>query len=411
MVNLFIYTSLYLSLFFEVFLLITYLEKRPHMKKESEDRVIENYPSVTVIVPCFNEEKTIGGTVQSILDLDYPKEKLNIIIVDDGSKDNTFAVAKTFENNNQIKVFHKENGGKYTALNFALEQTTTDLVGCLDADSFVDKMALKRMLQYFDNEEIMAVTPSIKVHNAKSIIQLVQRVEYVWAILIKKMFSYMDAIYVTPGPFSIFRTEVFKKLGLYKHAYNTEDLEMAVRMQNNHYKIANSHTSYVYTVTPKTLKALYKQRLRWTYGFLKNSVDYKHLFFSKKHGNLGLFILPVATISIFTALYFIGNFLYLIANSLVEKVIKIQTIGLNFNFSKFFHFDWFFVNTEPIAIISLILLVTTIILILLSKKMVDGKIRFSLDLVYFLCLYAFIAPLWLGKALYNVAFSVTTTWR
>src|SRR3989344_283358 len=235
--TLILYFSLFVSLFFEIFLLITYLEVKDEVKFEKEHlgKDIKNFPSVSIIVPCYNEEKTLAGTVDSLLALDYPKGKLSIILVDDGSTDSTKEVFKQFENNSQILAFSKENGGKHTALNFALEKINTDLVGCLDADSFVSPDALRKIIPFFDDETIMAVTPSIKVHEPKTVLQYVQKVEYNWGIFLRRMLSSIGALYVTPGPFSIFRTLVFRELGGYRHAHHTEDLELALRMQKNHY--------------------------------------------------------------------------------------------------------------------------------------------------------------------------------
>ena len=290
--NLIIYIFLFASLYFEVFLMITYIEKRKTIKTEYLERKNKNLPSVDIIVPCFNESTTIINTINSILDLDYPKDKFKIIVVDDGSEDNSSKVLEIFKDNPQIKIHRKENGGKYTALNFGIENSKADLFGCLDADSFVDKNALKNMIPYFENQKIMAVVPSIKIYKPGNVLQKIQKVEYDWGILMRKILTYLNALHVTPGPFTIFRKKIFKKIGNYKHAYHTEDLEMALRMQKHNYKIANSHRSIVYTVAPKTIKTLYKQRRRWTYGFLKNVIDYKHMFFNREYGNLGFFILP-----------------------------------------------------------------------------------------------------------------------
>ena len=196
----------------------------------------------------------------------------------------------------------KENGGKHTALNFGLSQSKSELIGCLDADSYVDKDALKHIVQYFEDKQTMAVTPSVKIYQPKNILQMIQSVEYGWGIFIRKVLAYLGALYVTPGPFSIFRREVFEKIGSYRHAHNTEDLEIALRMQAHHMKIANAHNARVYTVAPDTLKKLYKQRLRWTFGFIKNVIDYKFIFFRKQYGNLGIFILPMASVSIISGI-------------------------------------------------------------------------------------------------------------
>lgn len=127
------------------------------------------------MVPCFNEERTVEATVNSLLSLDYPKEKLSLVLIDDGSTDSTWATLKKFEHHPQIQIFSKENGGKHSALNFALEKIDADLVGCLDADSFVDADALKKIIPYFDDSEVMAVTPSIKVHDQKVFCSMCRR--------------------------------------------------------------------------------------------------------------------------------------------------------------------------------------------------------------------------------------------
>src|SRR3989338_1034700 len=114
-----LYCSLFISLFFEVFLLITYLEVRGEIKREDEmlKKDINHFPTVSVIVPVWNEEKTLMGTVNSLLALDYPKDKLHLILVDDGSTDGTWEVMSQFKGNPQFSVYKKENCGKHTAVN------------------------------------------------------------------------------------------------------------------------------------------------------------------------------------------------------------------------------------------------------------------------------------------------------
>ncbi|MEK7180461.1 MAG: glycosyltransferase family 2 protein, partial [Patescibacteria group bacterium] len=334
--------------------------------------------------------------------------KIKIFVVNDGSTDHTASVLKRFEKNKQIQILHKENGGKHTAINLALLHTKSDLVGCLDADSFVATDALKNIVTYFENKNVMSVVPSIIVENPRNVIQFIQKVEYNWGVFLRKILSYMGALYITPGPFSIFRREIFEKLGDYKHAHHTEDLEFALRMQKNHYKIVNAHNAHVYTVAPKTLRSLYVQRLRWTYGFLKNAQDYRALFFKKEYGHLGLFVLPMATITIFTALYGVGSFVFNWSVNVFEEITKIQTVGIHL---PIFEFDWFFLNTNVSFLMTLALSGLTVVLLLIGKKLAEGNVSFSKDLVYFLFLYPFIAPLWLTRAVYNVVASRKISWR
>ena len=411
--NLITYMFLFFSLNFEVFLLITYFENRLYIKAEEEAQAnvkLKKYPSVTIIVPCWNEEDTVSKTIHSILNLDYPKDKLKIMVIDDGSTDNTWSVVQKFANNPQIELYTKENGGKHTALNFGLSKTRTDLVGCLDADSYVHKDSMKKIALYFEDKETMAVAPSIKLYEPKSILQLLQKVEYGFGIFTRKMYHYMNAIYITPGPFSIFRREVFENLGPYKHAHQCEDIEIALRMQKNGYKIAHAHDAVVYTVPPKTLKKLMKQRVRWSHGFIKNAADYRNMIFNRKYGNVGMLILPMACFSIISVLFVSVMSVVGIIGRLADEYVKIQTVGFNFNWN-LPNFEWFYVNTELIVLIGIVVTLGSVTMILMSKRMSEGKLDLGMDLIYYLSLYMFIAPLWIGKAAYNALFSVKTSWR
>jgi cellulose synthase/poly-beta-1,6-N-acetylglucosamine synthase-like glycosyltransferase len=303
-----IYVFTFLSVYVQVFFLITFLQKKNTILIRVGSIELEKYPGVTIIVPCYNEEKTIVETVNSLLDLDYPKDKLQIIVVDDGSKDNTWSIIQDFTKNENIRVFKKSNGGKYTALNLGLEKTSTPFVGCLDSDSFVDAQALKRIMTYFEDEKTMAVAPSIIVDNPKNILQGAQKAEYDMAVYNKKMLAFLGGIHVTPGPFSIYRKRVFEELGPYRHAHNTEDQEIALRMQENHYKIEHCPDAYVYTIAPDTVGKLYRQRLRWIYGFLRNAIDYRRLLFRKKYGTIAFFTLPSGLISVLSIVFLFISF-------------------------------------------------------------------------------------------------------
>lgn len=417
--NAFLYGSLFLSLFFEVFLLITYFEVREELKREntlvaarcSGASPVSFYPSVTVIVPCFNEEKTVTATVNSILALDYPQDKLVITIVDDGSTDGTWQVIQKFAHDPRIKLLQKTNeGSKHHAVNAALANVSTDLVGCLDADSFVTPLALKQIIPYFDDPSVMAVTPSIKIHEPKGILQYIQKVEYMWSIFLRRMLSALGALYVTPGPFSIFRTQVFRDLGGYKRAHLTEDMEMAMRMQKNHYKIVNSHNAHVYTVAPKKLKALVKQRVRWTYGFLNNAIDYRELFFNKRYGNMGLFIMPIATLSMGTSLVMVSRLVGEFLSNAWKYVTRLEVAGFSTKFS-WPSFDWYFFNTGTVSLLVGMALLLTLFIIVLAIRMADGRFRLSRALFYYLFIYAFLTPLWLVQTLWKTALRREVSWR
>ncbi len=402
-----LFATLFVSLYFEVFLLITYFEHLQNDRNTLIDIDEDALPTATVIVPCFNEEKTVGATLESLLQLTYPKNKLRIIAVNDGSSDNTLSILKTFEHHNQITVLDKKNGGKHSAMNMALKYSDSEIIGCLDADSYVEHDALLYIAKQFEDIHTSAVTPSIKIHNPQNILQLVQKAEYGLAIFVRNVFAHMDSLFITPGPFSFFRRSVILEVGPWRHGHSTEDLEMCLRLQQHNKKITNEPRAIVHTTSPKTFKALYNQRVRWTFGFLKNAVDYRHMFFNGKYGTLGLFILPLSLVSIFSATFLFATLLWNTGVKIVEEIVRFQTVGVQVPSMQF---DMFYFNTTALSSIVFALLALTFVLISIGKKISKDKI-FSFDIPLYIALYGFITPLWLAGSLYKVVVKDKVRWR
>jgi cellulose synthase/poly-beta-1,6-N-acetylglucosamine synthase-like glycosyltransferase len=264
------------------------------------------------------------------------------------------------------------------------------------------------MIPYFNESMVMAVTPAMKVHHAGNILQKIQSAEYNIGILLKSIMHKLEAIHVTPGPFSLFKKEIFEKIGYFKHAHNTEDMEIAFRLQEHRYRIANCPNAFVYTITPNTFKKLYKQRTRWTYGFLKNVQDYRHMLFNSKYGNMGMLTLPFAISFSAIALIVFANSIYNFISYILVHIQKYLVTGFNFKLPSF---DLFYLNTNSVFLLTIIMFCLSFIIIAMSWKLVEGKVRFNKDILYFITLYGFIAPLWLAKASYNVILSRKTSWR
>ncbi|HSE34673.1 MAG TPA: glycosyltransferase [Candidatus Paceibacterota bacterium] len=409
------FVVLFFTLYFEVFLLFTFIQDRKAFRTSEPEKVPRNplddakLPTATIIVPAWNEENTLSGTVRSLLSLDYPREKLSIVIVNDGSTDNTLTVAREFLSEPCIRVIDKENGGKHTAMNLAIENAHSDLIGCLDADSFVDSAALREIVPYFQDPEVMAVTPSVQIHAPDNPLRRMQAAEYMMGQFTRKVFSRIGGLYVTPGPFSIYRRSVFEKIGGFVHGYGTEDMEMAMRMQSHRMKIENAHTALVWTVSPETPYALYRQRVRWVTGFLKNAFyQYRFMLFSPKYGNLGMLTLPFAFISIFFAIYFTSQYLRTIGKAAAETIERYLAIGFDLGFP---HFDWFALNVEASRILIYMMLAMTIGFLFAGSLMVTRTLRPTINMLYFILLYGLIAPFWLVRSLYNLITAREARWR
>ena len=388
--NMIMYLASFISLYIVVLLLIIILGSKNNIVKL---KLLKNYPKVCIIVPCFNEEKTVAKTIYSLLNLDYPKDKLEIIIVDDGSTDKTYEQAEKLLKHSQVRLFRKENGGKWTALNYGLKKTKAKFIGCLDSDSFVAPQALKLIMAHFVNNEIMVVTPSIKVHRPQSILERVQRVEYISGIFLRKGLTFLDSLTVTPGPFSIYRKKVFEKLGPFRNGHHAEDMEMGMRIQSQNYRIANAPEACVYTVSPSSFWALYRQRQRWYSGFVKNAWDYRYIFMNKKYEDLGLFVLPIAVMTVFifiiTALYSLLIFI----QAIINQFIIWQAIDFNLTKATF-NLDWFFINTSALLFIGLFVLILGVIMVLCGQRMSREKRGIAKDFLLYSFIYGPVLLIW-----------------
>lgn len=400
------YSFLFISLYFEVFLLLAFIERTKRGSHIRSIKLPEVMPTVAVVVPCFNEEKGVVATVESLLALDYPADKIEFILVDDGSTDNTLATIQRFATEPRVKVFHKENGGKHTAMNLALANTTAELIGCLDADSIVARDALLRIVPIFSNQRIAAVTPGIHVRDPKTWLQHLQNVEYRLSLFNRYILAALGSVFITPGPFSFFRASVVRELGAWRYAHSTEDMEMALRFQEAGHLIANAPKAIVHTSTPSTLPRLYRQRVRWTYGWLRNAVDYRHMLGNWRYGNLGLLILPSAIITIFTGIYFFFRIAFYGFQGLYHKYIEVQFAG-----SAAPSFELFYVNTSAMYFLIFASVALILVLISLGSLIGTGKRMPPYTTPLFLIFYSFLVPLWLTAAVVRATLKTGVQWR
>lgn len=398
-----VYILLFVSLYFEVFMLIAFLEHLAQ-KPAAVVHASPTLPSVSVIVPSYNESAGIEATLSSLLALDYPKELLEIIVVDDGSTDDTLAKVRAFEP--QVLVLSKENGGKHTAMNLGLRYARSEFVGCLDADSVVRPDALRRIVTAFTSAHVAAATPAIHVKQPETILQYMQEAEYRLALFNRFVLAKLGSMFITPGPFSFFRTQLVRELGGWKEAHMTEDMEMAMRIQTAGYAIANVPSAHVYTATPRTFGKLYRQRVRWTYGFLQNLRDYRHVFGNRSFGNLGLFVLPLALVSVFAAMFF---FLRAMADLSLNSYDTYQQYLLTGGLPRW-HADLFYINTSAFTLLAILSLVLVLALIAAGSWIGHETRRPPLSTPLFL-IFGMLTPVWLFAAVLRAGLKTGVRWR
>ena len=403
-----VYFFLFLALYFEVFFVLAFFGREA--RKRREPRSITYFPSVSVIVPCHNEETTVGATIVSLLALEYPKDKLKLILVDDGSTDKTLAVLNEYANNPQIRILSKEKGGKHTAMNAAIALADTELIGCLDADSFVDVGALREVVSHFNEDRIAAVTSAISIYEPKSPLELMQHVEFLLGIMLRHVLGALNGIYVTPGPLTIFRKKALDAVGSFKHAHNTEDMEMALRLQKGGWKIQNAPQARVYTKAPKTVLALIKQRTRWTTGFLRNTIDYREFLGNRRYRILGMVILPLGIISIYSGIVLTSLAWIEAGTAFMNFLIRASAVPLSFLF-RLPPLDWFFAPTSTLGLLSLVAVAIMLTCAYLGALISGTKSRFGPSIFWYVILYCLIAPFWMVRSVVDVAFGVRRSWH
>jgi len=254
--------------------------------------LISSYqPAVTVLVPAYNEEKVIGKTIKSILDGDYPNFK--ILVIDDGSTDKTLTTAMSFETDSRVGVFHKENGGKFSALNFGLEHVQTEVYIAIDADTQVIPNTISNLVRFFQEEKIGAVAGNVKVGNRKNLLGSLQSIEYIMSLnLERNAYSFLNSILVVPGALGAWRTKAVRAVGGYLGNTLTEDAELTLRILRAGHRLVYDKDSVAYTEAPATSRQLIKQRFRWTFGIFQTLFSHKDLIFKRKHSFLGFIVMP-----------------------------------------------------------------------------------------------------------------------
>lgn len=407
-----VYASIFLGLFLFLFYIIGYLKRKP-IKKISE---VSKLPIVTIIVPAWNEEKGIGMTIESLQKLKYPRNKLEILVVDDGSSDNTYKEALKYQND-IVKVFRKEqNGGKFTALNYGIERAKGEIIFSSDADKLnVSPNSLIDMVRPFEDENVMCVSPSMSVNDSKNILSRVQQVEYLLGVFLRHALASINSVSVTPGAFSAYRKTFFDKYGGFKRAHLTEDMEMSMRIQLNNYKIVNVPEAVVTTEAPNKFIPLLKQRRRWYVGQIKNSYDYRKMF-STSYGALGVIVLPLSLISVLLSLCLSFLVLFSSIRKVIKNIdllcaIKFDVIG-SLEISRFMiEKSIFILLSEPLFVFSVIFFMGTIAYLLYAKKFVKQSNNLWVGLLGFMIVYPVLFLVWWTDTLIHVLSSKKVKWR
>jgi len=363
--------------------------------KNKEDNLptTPHTPLVSIIIPAYNEEKVIANTIESTLEINYPNK--DIIVVDDGSKDNTLQIAKRYQDKG-VKVLHKTNGGKASALNLALTFAKGELIAVLDADTLAGRNSLKEIVKVFENEEdIAAVAGNIKVRNKKNWITWCQALEYVAGIQIaRRAFDLFGAITIVPGALGCFRKSVLVDTGGYDKETLVEDFDTTIKILKSGMIVRGTTKSVAYTEAPDTLRDFYNQRIRWYRGNLQVVAKHRDALKNPRFGFLqklafpymliAMIILPITGFAVLVSailaliegdtLFVITSFGFFIA---LQYLINAMAVRIDGDDPKLILYSVFF-NFGYKQLLDFLLLRTAIAQIF-KRKNKSGQVQKGLD--------------------------------
>ena len=264
-----------------ILLLLSMLNIYRHVKNP-KDYKAEHSKMVTVIVPCFDEEMVIKASLESLKKQTY--RNFEIIVVDDGSVDNTYLIAKNMEfseKGRSLTALTKVNGGKANALNYGIEKARGSLILSVDADSRLSHDAIELMVAYFEDPKVGAVAGSVYVTNQNTIWTKLQALEYIQGLnLVRNGQAFLKLVNIIPGPIGMFRKDAIIAAGGYQDDTYAEDCDLTLHLISQGYKIDYEIDAVSYTEAPEGLIDLLRQRYRWTRGILQSVIKHKSQLWS-----------------------------------------------------------------------------------------------------------------------------------
>ena len=395
--------------------LVTFIRNKREFH-EQLPRKTGDIVAVSVIIPAYNEEDNIANTIESTLKLDYPSDKLDIIVVNDGSKDRTGEICKEFSDEGKIIYLENNpNQGKAEALNLGIKHAKTKYVACIDADTVIEPDIIHRTLPYFQGRDVAAVTASIYVKDAKNIIQKVIAIEYALAnAFYNKIWTFLNCMFVTPGQFSIYIKDRVLEIGGFDKDNLVEDMELAYRMNKKGMNIAVCTQATAYTVVPSTLKDFYYQRKRWYTGTMQTILKHRDVILNPRLGTFGMYFIPVNYGGTILACLLSFSFLVIIMSNTNIALSNMNLIDFDIVSQVLFaqkHFEWDFNYLSMYHLLGLTPMALNAIVSYIALKSIGHRIRDNITgFIGFMLFFIPYQIMWV-LSMYFVAFGKEVKWR
>ena len=246
-------------------------------------------PLVSIIVPAYNEGRVIRHCVDSILASAYPNRE--IILVDDGSADDTLERMREYETQPGVTVLGRSNGGKASALNAGLRLARGEIILFVDADGIFERDTIGELLAAFDNERVGAVCGSDSPANLDRLLTRLANLQtHVGTGFARRALSFINCLPIVSGNLGAFRRSVLEATGPFREGFIGEDLELTWRVHKAGYRVVFQPRATVRAETPSTVRGLWKQRVRWARGLLQTARIHRDMFFNPRYGLFAFYL-------------------------------------------------------------------------------------------------------------------------
>ena len=292
-------------------------------KKEKHDP----YLKFSIIIPAYNEEVTISSCIKSMLCLNYPY--FEIIVIDDGSSDNTFNEASKFTDQ-RLKVIKQKNTGKPGAINTGIKSSSGDIIITVDADSKLDADSLKWIsVRFSKNPHLGAVAGNVKIDRPSGLLKILQSLEYTTAInLGRKSQSLFHCVMIVPGAIAALKTNVLHEVGGFPPDTFAEDFDITMKILEAGYHVEYESRALAFTQAPESIEDLIKQRRRWYRGMTQVLAKYQQMYLNPKYGIAGIFGVPYMWFELGSSLFNMVLLFTLLTATVYNPEMNLMTSGV-----------------------------------------------------------------------------------
>ncbi|MGC8533818.1 MAG: glycosyltransferase [Candidatus Parvarchaeum sp.] len=393
--DLFTASIVFVLLVLSIFWIFYFFDINHEIKKEEKKELqIKRHPSVAVLIPAIYEGRRLRETIENVKENEYPNYKIYIVL-NKSSTEETVRAARA----RNVSVIRAPFDGKARVMNYAIRNfINEDYVLILDADTFIEKDLITRLVYHFKSKKVAAVVSSVKVYKPRKLVEYLQYYEYLLSILARKALSKVGGLVIIHGAGSMFDTKILKKVGCFDDNNYSEDMEIGMRLLTEGYKVESSIKAVSYTVVPNTLKKLFKQRVRWFSGFFYNVIKYRKTALNSKRNDIWKIALPFMLVSIFLSFFVIIGLVYTTLIFLLPAYGVLTNTNLSF-FISYFLPSLSFLSLDTRVFLEIVGACIGIFSILYSLRTIDHKFKAIKDffgiLAYMTFYSFFLSFVWL----------------